>query len=98
MGEVEYLASMNLHTDVLAELVAVFARVRVPDEILSDQGLNFMSALLEEVDRLLYIWRICTTPYHLQTDGLIERVNGTLKAMLKKFVSYNQKDCDDCLL
>ena len=96
MGEVEYLASMNLHTDVLAELVAVFARVRVPDEILSDRGLNFMSALLEEVYRLLDIWRICTTPYH--PDGLIERVNGTLKAMLKKFVSRNQKDCDDCLL
>ena len=98
MGEVEYLASMNLHTDVLAELVAVFARVRVPDEILSDRGLNIMSALLEEVYQLLDIWRIRTTSYHLQANGFIERVNGTLKAMLKKFVSRNQKDCDDCLL
>ena len=79
------------------ELVAVFARVGVPDEILSDQGLNFMSALLEEVYRLLNICRIRTTPYHPQTDGLVERFNGTLEAMLKKVVRHNQKDWDDCL-
>ncbi len=51
-----------------------------------------MSALLGEVYLLLNIQRIRTTPYHPQTDGLIE-----LKAMLKKFVSCNQKDWDDCL-
>lgn len=34
---------------IAKELVAVFARVGVPDEILSDQGSNFMSALLKEV-------------------------------------------------
>ena len=31
------------------ELVAVFACLGIPDEILLDQGTNFMSALLEEV-------------------------------------------------
>ena len=82
---------------VTKELVSVFARVGVPDEILMDQGSNFMSALLREVYRLLNIQRICTTPYHPQTDGLVERFNRTLKAMLKKFVSRNQKDWDDCL-
>ena len=79
------------------ELVAVFARVGIPDEILSDQGTNFMSALLEEIYRLLQIKRIRTSPYHPQTDGLVERFNGTLKMMLRKFVSRNQKDWDDYL-
>ena len=79
------------------ELVAVFVRVGVPDELWSDQGSNFMSALLEEVYRLLNICRFRTPPYHPQTDGLVERFNGTLKAMLKKFVNHNQKDWDDCL-
>ena len=79
-------------------LVAVFARVGVPDEILSNQGSNFMSTLLEEVYRLLNIRIICTTPYHPQTDGLVERFNGTVKPMLKKFVNRNQKDWVDCLL
>ena len=76
------------------ELVAVFARVGIPDEILSDQGTNFMSTLLEEVYRLLQVKRIRTSPYHPQTDGLVERFNGTLKMMLRKFVSRNQKDWD----
>lgn len=74
---------------IAREQVAVFAWVGVPDEILSDQVLNFMFALLEEVYWLLNIRRICTTPYHPQTDGLVERFNGTLKAMVKKFVSHN---------
>ena len=34
------------------ELVAVFARVGVLDKILTDQGFNFMSALLGEMYRL----------------------------------------------
>ena len=83
---------------IAKELIAVFARMGVPDEILTDQGPNFMSALLEEVYRLLQITRIRTIPYHPQTDGLVERFNGTLKAMLKKFVSRNQKDWDEYLL
>lgn len=45
----------------------------------------------------LQINRIRTTPYHPQTDGLVEHFNGTLKAMLKKFTSRNQQDWDEYL-
>jgi transposase InsO family protein len=45
----------------------------IPDEILSDQGAIFMSGLLQEVYQLLHIKRIRTSPYHPQTDGLVER-------------------------
>lgn len=38
-----------------------------------------------------------TTLYHPQTDGLVERFNQTLKAMLKKFVSETGKDWDKWL-
>ena len=34
---------------VAKELVNLFSHVRVPDEILTDQGTNFMSSLLEEI-------------------------------------------------
>ncbi len=75
----------------------LFTRVGVPEEVLTDQGPNFMSALLEEVYRVLQIRRIRTTPYHPQTDGLVERFNGTLKSMLKKFTNRNATDWDEYL-
>ena len=79
---------------VAKELVNLFFCVGVSDEILTDQGTNFISSLLEEIYCLLHIKRIRTTPYHSQTDGVVERFNGTLKGILKKFVSRNQKDWD----
>ena len=82
---------------IAKELVKLFSRVGIPDDILTDQGTNFMSALLQEIYRLLHIKWIRTTPYHPQTDGLVERFNGTLKAMLKKLTSRNQKDWDELL-
>ena len=77
---------------VVKELIQLFARVGIPEEILTDQGTNFMSTLLEELYHLLQIRRIRTSPYHPQTDGLVERFNVTLKSMLRKFVGNNQKD------
>lgn len=42
----------------------------------------------------LVISAIKTTPYHPQTDGLVERFNQTLKRMLQKFVADTGKDWD----
>ena len=60
---------------VAEEIIKVFARVGVPEEILTDQGSNFTSQLLAELYRLLHIHPICTSPYHPQTNGLVERFN-----------------------
>ncbi|XP_076146551.1 uncharacterized protein LOC143131060 [Alosa pseudoharengus] len=68
-------------------LVQFFSRMGFPQEILTDQGTNFMSTLLKQVYQLLGIRSLRTTPYHPQTDGLTERFNKTLKQMLRKFVS-----------
>ena len=69
---------------VAKELVLLFSRVVVPKEILTDQGSNFTSQLLTEIYRLLHVHPIRTTPYHPQTDGLVERFNKTLKSLLRK--------------
>ena len=85
-------------TRVARELLLLFTRVGVPEEVLSDQGTNFMSSLLDEIYQALQITRIRTTPYNPQTDGLVERFNATLKSMLRKFTSRNQKDWDEYAL
>ena len=82
---------------IAKELVIVFSRMGIPKEILTDQGTKFMSTLLQEVYQLLNITPIRTSPYHPQTNGLVERLNGTLKSMIKKFTSKSQKDWDECL-
>ena len=79
---------------VAEELIKVFSRVGVPQEILTDQGSNFTSQLLAELYRLLHIHPIRTSPYHPQTDGLVERFNQTLKSMLRKAVTDEGKDWD----
>ena len=82
---------------VAEELMKVFARVGVPQEILTDQGSNFTSQLLAELYRLLHVHPIRTSPYHPQTDGLVERFNQTLKSMLRRTATNEGKDWDKLL-
>ena len=82
---------------VAEELLKLFTRVGVPKEILTDQGTNFTSQLLAELYRMLHVQPIRTTPYHPQTDGLVERFNRTLKTMLRKATVKEGKDWDSLL-
>ena len=74
--------------------MTMFAQVGIPKKILTDQGTNFTSQLLSEVYRLLHIQPIWTSPYHPHTDGLVERFNQKLKAMLRRAASEEGKDWD----
>lgn len=82
---------------VINALVQLFSRVGIPEEILTDQGTNFTSRLMKLLHRQLGITAIKTSPYHPQTDGLVERFNQTLKNMLRKFVSDTGRDWDKWL-
>ena len=79
---------------VAEELMKFFCRFGIPREILTDQGSNFQSQLLRELYRLLHVEALRTSPYHPQSDGLVERFNQTLKAMLKKSACEEGKDWD----
>lgn len=85
----------------VAENSKFFSRVGIPREILTDQGSNFTSCLLTEIYRLLHecvgVDPIRTTPYHPQTDSLVERFNKTLKALLPKATAEIGKDWDTLL-
>ena len=75
-------------------LIQYFSKVGILDEIVSDQGSNFMSKLMAQLYEPLGINKIKTSIYHLQANGLVERFNGTLKAMLKKFVGEHVQTWD----
>ena len=65
-------------------LMSLFSRVGVPKELLMDQGTNFTLQLLKKLYQLLGVKAIRTSSYHPQTEGLVERFNGALKAMCYK--------------
>ena len=90
------LRSIDAET-IADELIRVFARVGIPQRILTDQGSNFTSTLMKQVANLLRINQIQTSPYHPQTDGLVERLNGTIKSMLRKFVKDAPKQWDELI-
>ena len=72
-------------------------RYGVPVQLYTDQGRNFESKIVEEMCKILEIDKTRTSPYHPQSDGMVERFNRTLEAMLAKYVSKNQKDWDNHL-
>ena len=72
----------------------VVSRHGVPGELLSDRGKTFLSGLMSEICKLLGIHKLNTTAYHPQTDGLVERFNRTLTAMLSKTVEKNGRNWD----
>ena len=82
---------------VAEHLIQLSSRVGIPREILSDQGTNFMSQLIRELYNLLNICPIRTSPYHPQTDGLVEYFNKTLKTLLRKLVNKEGRDWDRLL-
>uniref|UniRef100_A0AAQ4QLX3 Integrase catalytic domain-containing protein n=1 Tax=Gasterosteus aculeatus aculeatus TaxID=481459 RepID=A0AAQ4QLX3_GASAC len=77
-------------------LFQVISRVGIPKEILTDQGTSFLSRTLRELYRLLGIKSFRTSVYHPQTDGL-ERMNKTLKSMIRKFISEDERNWDHWL-
>lgn len=85
----------KIDTVTVAEaLLSIFARVGLPQEILSDCGTQFVSDLMQEVYRLLSISSVTTTPYHPQSNGMVERFNGTLKSMLRKISLSQPREWD----
>ena len=65
--------------------------------ILTDGAKNYQSDLVSKVYELLDINKLKTSPYHPECDGLTERFNRTLKAMISCFVNDHQNNCDKLL-
>ena len=75
--------------DITAEAVAeglweFWTRLGIPDEVLTDQGSQFTSNLMKEVNEFLLIKHKMTCPFSPQTNGLVEKFNDTLKQMIKR--------------
>ena len=69
---------------VCEELMTVFTRFGFPQEILSDRGSNFTSKVTKALLEQIKVSHLKTSPYHPQSNGMLERFHATLKSMLRK--------------
>jgi transposase InsO family protein len=76
----------------LVKFITLFG---IPESILTDQGSEFNSSLMKDVNKLLHIKHISSTPYHPQTNGALERSHSTLKDYLKHFIKEDQSNWDE---
>ncbi len=83
--------------DVADALLGVFARVGIPNELLTDRGANFCGELMVHLQRMLGIAPLKTSAYHPQTDGMVERYNSTLKSGLRKYVEKFRGEWDKAI-
>jgi len=61
-----------------------FCKYGVPAVILSDQGSHFKNQLMENIQYLIGYNHIYSTPYHPQTNGIVERFNATFIPQIAK--------------
>ena len=90
---------LKQHTaaDVAQALGTVFSRFGFPQEILSDQGSDFMSELMQVFLNEFSVHHNRTSPYHPQSNGACERFNGTPKTMIRSLLDRFPDSWDTAL-
>ena len=89
----------NMEAATVAKIIVeeVITRYGTPSMIHSDQGVQYESHLFTEMCRLFNIKKTHTTPYHPQSDGMVERFNKTLATMLSAYVDEHHANWDEHL-
>ena len=63
-----------------------------PEKILTDQGKSFENSLFRELCSLAKVKKLCTGPYHPETNGQCGHFNATLISMLGMLPSHAKKN------
>ncbi|SAL97625.1 hypothetical protein [Absidia glauca] len=81
-------------TDIVAQVLMfeVVLKMGVPNRLITDNGSNYVSEAMKMICTRLGIKRSLTSVEHPQSDGLVERINRTLKISLAAFTGIQEKD------
>ena len=72
----------------------IISRHGCPAKILSDRGTHFKNQMIHHLLQKFQINQLFSTPYHPQTNGLVERFNRTLCESLAKLTHEHKEDWD----
>ena len=75
----------------------IFVQFGVPREIVTNQGAQFTSKLMQEIANKYKIKHRKSTPYHPQANGQVESTNKNLETIMTKTVQMHRKYWSDKL-
>ncbi|KAF7695190.1 hypothetical protein HF521_006913, partial [Silurus meridionalis] len=83
---VEAIATADNKAKTVAKFLCreVIPRFGIPDQIQSDNGSHFTNELMKTVWKALGVKQKLGCVYHPQSQGMVERANGTIKAKVAK--------------
>jgi len=95
----EVFATKDRKASTVAEIFVreILCRHGAPVQLLSDQGKEFLAHVMKETCQYTRTHKIQTAAYHPQTNGLVEKFNGTLTGMLAAYAAANQTNWDELL-
>ena len=88
------IASENIIEGLFDYYIYLFG---APRNILTDQGQNFVSDLIQNFENMFRIKHIKTTAYHPQSNGALERAHSTIKNLLKTSIEDHSTEWDQNL-
>ena len=96
---VEAYAIPNQEATTVAEKLVnnMFCHFGLPEQLHSDMGAQFESRVVKEMCNMLNISKTHKTPYHPQSDGLVERANRTIQNMLTAATNTQAENWESCL-
>ena len=74
-----------------------FCKFGVPIVLVSDQGTHFRNNLMTNLSLLIGYNHIYSTPYHPQSNGIVERFNNTFISQISKLQNSDRNDWDEFL-
>ena len=79
---------------IVDSLIKFFTFVSLPQSVQSDQGSNFMSAIMQQTMYQLGIKQYKSSAYHPESQGALERFHQTLKNMIRAYCMEHNNDWD----
>jgi transposase InsO family protein len=93
----EAVSEMTTETVVRFLYKSILMNYGAPFEIITDRGKAFLSEAVQQFESLHHIRHISTTPYHPQTNGMVERMHAMINHALTTLTGSRPNRWDDYL-
>ena len=88
-------AAQQTSRRIIGFLEEVWATVGVPNVLRTDNGRSLISGAFESYLENKGIKHLLTTPYHPESNGMVERANRTLGTIIRKLVDEEKEQWDN---